>query len=116
MHEAAIATIITAVLQGVGLALAVIGVWSLFDPGGPPWLSLFSLLLVALAHTLALRWSSASAQVTIPVLLLSPLVALAVRLLLTAPCRDLQSVLAATNRVLVFLGAAHGVSSPGVEK
>ncbi len=178
VRKAAIAAIVTALLHGVSLALAITVVWSLLDQDRSPWLPLFSLLAVAIAHTLALRWSSGSAQVAgvavlrqlshriidrilmapegslakyedqlsrlatrdavtisglpvhalrsfvsagltpvtamltmimiewqlaIPALLLLPLVALAVRVLLKEPCRDLQSALAATNRVLDFL-------------
>jgi hypothetical protein len=178
VRKAAIAAIVTALLHGVSLALAITVVWSLLDQGRWPWLPLFSLLAVAIAHTLALRWSSGSAQVAgaavlrqlshrvidrilmapegflteykdqlprlatrdavttsglpvhalrsfvsaglmpmtamltmilikwwlaIPALLLLPLVALAVRLSLREPCRDLRSALAATNRVLAFL-------------
>jgi ABC-type multidrug transport system fused ATPase/permease subunit len=177
MRRAAIAAIVTAVLHGVSLALAITVVWSLLDQHRSPWLPLFSLLAVAIAHTLALCWSSGSAQVagvtvlrqlshriidrilmapegsltaykdqlprlatrdavtisglpvhalrpfvsagltpmtailvmitidwrlTIPALLLSPLVALAVLLLFRGPCRDLQSALEAINRVLDF--------------
>jgi ABC-type multidrug transport system fused ATPase/permease subunit len=179
-RRAAIAAIVSALLHGVSLALAVTVVWSLFDQDRSPWLPLFSLLAVAIAHTLALRWSSGSARVAgiavlrqlshrvidrillapdgslsahedqlsrlatrdvvtisglpvhvlrsfvsvsltpvaamlamvlierrlmIPALLLLPLVALAVYVLLRPPCGDLRSVLAATNRVLVFLNA-----------
>ncbi len=178
VRKAAIAAIVTALLHGVSLALAITVVWSLLDQGRSPWLPLFSLLAVAIAHTLALRWSSGSAQaagvavlqqlshriidrilmapegsltehedqlprlatrdavtisglpvhalrsfvsagltpvtamltmimiewqLAIPALLMLPLVALAVHLLLREPCRELQSALAATNRVLAFL-------------
>ncbi|MGH7260834.1 MAG: hypothetical protein ACREI9_09155 [Nitrospiraceae bacterium] len=177
-RKAAIAAIVTALLHGVSLALAITVAWSLLDQGRSPWLPLFSLLAVAIAHTLALRWSSGSAQaagvavlqqlshriidrilmapegsltghedqlprlatrdavtisglpahalrsfvsagltpvaamltmimierqLAIPALLMLPVVALAVHLLLRAPCRDLQSALAAANRVLAFL-------------
>lgn len=178
VRKAASAAIVTALLHGVSLALAITVVWSLLDQHRSPWLPLFSLLAVAIAHTLALRWSSGSAQATgvavlrqlsyriidriliepqgslteyehqlprlatrdavtisglpvhalrlfvsagltpvtavltmitiewrlaIPVLLLLPLVGLVVRLRLREPCRELQSALAATNRVLAFL-------------
>ncbi|MGH8730484.1 MAG: hypothetical protein ACREVF_02065, partial [Burkholderiales bacterium] len=178
MRKAAIAAIVTALLHGVSLALSITVVWSLLDQRRSPWLPLFSLLAVAIAHTLALRWSSSSAQaagvavlrqlshriidrilmlpkdslteyedqlprlatrdamtisglpvhalrssvsagltpltamltmiitewqLAIPALILLPLVALAVLLLLREPCRDLQSALAATNRMLAFL-------------
>jgi hypothetical protein len=191
VRKAAIAAIITALLHGVSLALAITVMWSLLDQPRSPWLPLFSLLAVAIAHTLVLRWSSGSAQASgvavlrqlshritdrilmapegslieyedqlpslvtrdavtisglpvhvlrllvsacltpvtamlamitiewqlaLPALLLSPLVALAVRLLLREPCRDLRSALAATNRILAFLGSSHGESFPGVRK
>jgi hypothetical protein len=48
-------------------------------------------------------------------LLLLPLVALAVHLLLREPRRDLQSALAAINRVLAFLGSSRGEAFPGVK-
>ncbi|MGH3973675.1 MAG: hypothetical protein ACRDS9_10170, partial [Pseudonocardiaceae bacterium] len=188
-RKAAIAAIITAMLQGVALALAITMVWSLLDQHSSPWPPLFLLLVVAIAHTLALRWSIGSArvagvavlrrlsrritdrilmapegsltayedqlsrlatreavtisglpvhalqpfvsavltpvtamltmiviewQLVIPALLLLPLVVLAICLLLKEPRRDLQSALAATNRVLAFLGASRGESLPGV--
>ncbi|MGH3899646.1 MAG: hypothetical protein ACRDTA_15665 [Pseudonocardiaceae bacterium] len=178
VRRAAIAAIVTALLHGVSLVLAIAVVWSLLDQRRSPWLPLFTLLAVAVLHTLALRWSSRSAlvagvavlrqlshriidriltapecfltkyedqlprlvtrdsvtisglpvhvlrsfvsagltpmtamltmimierQLTIPALLLLPLVALTVLLLLREPCRDLQSAFGATNRVLAFL-------------
>jgi ABC-type multidrug transport system fused ATPase/permease subunit len=187
VRKAAIAAVVTALLHGVSFALAITVVWSLLDHRWP-WLPLFSLLAVAIAHTLALYWSSGSAQVAgvavlrqlshciidrilmapegslakykdqlphlatrdavttsgLPVhalrpfvsvgltpvtamlmmiiidwrlatlaLLLLPLVALVIRLLLKEPRRDLQSALAATNRVLDF---SQGESLPGVGK
>ncbi len=191
VRKAAIAAIVTALLHGVSLALAITVVWTLLDQRRSPWLLLFSLLAVAIAHTLALHWSRRSAQtagvavlrqlsyriidriliepegslteyenqlprlatrdavtisglpvhalqsfvsagltpvtamltmiiiewrLVIPALLLLPLVGLAVRLRLREPCRELQSVLAAANRVLAFLGASHRKSLPGAEK
>lgn len=176
--KAVIAAIVTALSHGVSLALAITVVWSLLDQHRSPWLPLFSLLAAAIAHTLALRWASGSAQaagvavlrqlshriidrilmvsegslaqyedqlprlatrdaiivsglpvhalrsfvsavltpltatlvmiviewrVAIPALLLLPIVSLAVLLLFREPRRDLQSALAATNRVLAFL-------------
>jgi len=178
VRKAAIAAIITALLHGVSLALAITVMWSLLNQPRSPWLPLFSLLAVAIAHTLALRWSSGSAQaagvavlrqlshriidrilitpegslaeykdhlprlatrdavtisglpvhalrsfvsagltpvaailtmimiewrLTIPGLLLLPLVFLAAFLLLREPFRDLKSALAATDRILTFL-------------
>lgn len=190
-RKALIAAILTAVLQGFALALAITMVWSLLDQYGSPWEPLLLLLVVAIAHTLALRWSIGSArvagivalrrlshritdrilrapegslaayedqlsrlvareaviisglpvhalrsfvsagltpvtalltiiviewQLAVPVLFLSPLVVLAVCLLLKELHRDLQSAFVATNRVLAFLGASHGEPLPGVEK
>lgn len=179
VRKAAIAAIVTALLHGVSLALAITAVWTLLNQPRSRWLPLFSLLAVAIAHTLALRWSSGSAQaagvavlrqlshriidrilvapdsslteykdqlprlatrdavtisglpvhalqpfvsagltpaaailtiimiewqLTIPGLLLLPLVSLAVLVLPREQFRDLQSALAATDRVLNFLG------------
>ncbi|MGB8202912.1 MAG: hypothetical protein WCF33_25040 [Pseudonocardiaceae bacterium] len=179
LRKAAITAIVTALLQGVSLALAITVVWTLLNQPRSLWLPLFSLLAVATAHTLALRWSSGSAQaagvavlrqlshriidrilvtpesslteykdqlprfatrdavtisglpvhalqsfvsagltpaaailtiimiewqLAIPGLLLLPLVSLAVLVLLREQFRDLQSALAATDRVLNFLG------------
>lgn len=178
VRKAAIAATVTALLHGISLALAITVVWSLLDQGSWPRLPLFALLAVAVAHALALHWSSGSAQVAgvavlrqlthrvidrilrapegslleyqdqlprlvtrdavttsglpvhalrpfisagltpitailtmilikwwlvIPALLLLPLVALAVLVLLREPRHELQSALAATNRVLAFL-------------
>lgn len=63
VRNAAIAATVTALLHGVSLALAITVVWSLLDQGSWPRLPLFALLAVAIAHTLALRWSNGSAQV-----------------------------------------------------
>ncbi|MGH3692944.1 MAG: hypothetical protein ACRDRX_02890 [Pseudonocardiaceae bacterium] len=62
-RKAVIAAIVTAMLQGVSLVLAITVVWSMLDQRRSPWLPLLSLLAVVVAHTLALRWSSGSAQV-----------------------------------------------------
>ncbi len=61
--KAAIAAAVTAVLQGVALALTITMVWSLLNQHAALWLPLFSLLSVAITHTLALRWSIGSAHV-----------------------------------------------------
>jgi ABC-type multidrug transport system fused ATPase/permease subunit len=62
VRKAAIAAIVTALLHGVSLALAITVMWSLLNQPRSPWLPLFSLLAMAIAHTLALRWSNGSAQ------------------------------------------------------
>jgi hypothetical protein len=62
MRQAAIAAIITALVHGMSLAVAITVVRLLFDQSSRPWLPLFSLLALSLVHTLALRWSSTSAQ------------------------------------------------------
>lgn len=63
MRQAVIAAVLTALVHGVSLALAITVVRSLFDQSSRPWLPLFSLLALFLGHTLALRWSISSAQV-----------------------------------------------------
>lgn len=62
-RKAAVAAIVTAVLQGVALALAITMVWALLDQHRLLRLPLFLLLAVAIAHILALRWSIGSARV-----------------------------------------------------
>ena len=62
MRQAAIAAIITALVHGASLAVAITMVRSLFDQSSWPQPLLFSLLALFLAHTLALWWSISSAQ------------------------------------------------------
>jgi hypothetical protein len=62
LHKATLAAIITAMLCGISLALAITVMWSLLNQPRSSWLPLCSLLAVAIAHTLALRWSIGSAQ------------------------------------------------------